>query len=230
MGGQKVLGRHVGVLQGPEDGGHPVLGCAHVEHHQARLAGDHAAQAGLRGQASQLLARHRRATVVGDGHLHADDLVDETDITLDIAGESLGGDPVVAGEHPGGQSLLLQGPDLEEQILQTPGDAVRPQQAHHGGDAVEGKVRQLQLRRPGGGALFTAAAGNVDMLVDEAGADDGALQIPDGDLRRVQPEAQIFPHGGDLVALDEDVPQAQVGRGIDVAVSPKCQHGAVLLI
>ena len=228
MRGEEAARRHLRVFHCPKQLLHPLLVAAHMDGDKARLAGNHAADAGLGPQTGQLLPGDRRAPMVGEGGLDADDLVHQRDIPLHVAGEGDGGDAVIAGEHPGGQPLLLQSPHLEQQVFQTAGYAVGAQQTHDGGDAVERKIGELKLGDAGGGALLSAASGGVDVDVDQTRAHRCALHVPHANRGSVGPQAEIPFHGGDHAAFDQNVPDPQVGGRVHITVFPKCQHVTLL--
>ena len=228
MRGEEAARRHLRVLHCPKQLLHPLLVAAHMDGDKARLAGNHAADAGLGPQTGQLLPGDRRAPMVGEGGLDADDLVHQRDIPLHVAGEGDGGDAVIAGEHPGGQPLLLQSPHLEQQVFQTAGYAVGAQQAHDGGDAVERKIGELKLGDAGSRALLSAASGGVDVDVDQTRAHRCALHVPHANRGSVGPQAEIPFHCGDHAAFDQNVPDPQVGGRVHITVFPKCQHETLL--
>ena len=73
-------------------------------------------------------------------------------------------------------------------------------------------------------ALFPAAACHMDMDVDEAGGDNGAMEIHDLHPVQALVAFNLFGHLHDLVSGQQDIPHPQVFGSVYIAVFQQFQH------
>ena len=212
------------MVQGVENRAQSSLSRTHVHGDKARCAAQQSGPTGRGGQRNQVLPRGVGAAVVGHRYLHADDGRDHHDILLHVAGDGGGRIAVGAGQAVGGDTLLRESPGLGHQILHAAGHAIGAQQAHHGGDAAGGERAQPGLRHPGGRALFSAAARDVDMQVDIAGNQELAGQVEHLHVREAVITVDPVVHAADFLPHDQEIFFAQGRRCVNPGVFQQFDH------
>jgi hypothetical protein len=139
------------VLEGAADEVEAAGAVAHVQVQDAGLAGDHAGDVGVGGDAQELVEGGLGGAVVGEGELaDADDRVDEDDVAADAAGEGGDRELVAAGVAVGGQALVAQAEGAGDEVGDGAGGAVGAEDADDGGDAGGGELGELDGWDAGG--------------------------------------------------------------------------------
>ena len=135
---------------------------------------------------------------------------------MNAPGNILGVHPVVAGEHVGRHSLLVEALHLGVEGFNGTGCTVGSEQTYHRGAAHR---HELVHRNFAGERRETALAPgtrHVHMLVDQSRSQNGALKV-DG-LKARKPHIQIRPHRGHAAARHQNVNDAQWFRAPDLGV------------
>lgn len=105
---------------------------------------------------------------------HTDACVQHEQVALNVPGQRAHGHSVRTHPVVRVEAIPTQGCDLGYEGLLAAAGAVGAQDAHRGGDAGGEELTELRLGAPGFGAQLATAAGDVGVVVDQAG-DDGAL-------------------------------------------------------
>ena len=167
VGRADVLNRHALLdafkehIEGPDD-----VSEVNVQH--AEFARDHGAHADLRQEPHHFGLRRETRAMVAHGDLDAEHFGDEIQVVAHAACERRGRESVVAGVHPGRDTLGLQGADFTQQVGHRAARTVGARDAHHARGAAFDELGQNQLGRAGLGAAFAAAARDVNVLIDKA--------------------------------------------------------------
>ena len=221
---QEGIQRHLGFLGRAEQLGKPFAAVAHVEGQQSGLAAQHAAPAHCRGQAQQFFISDFGTAMVGKGNFCADHAINQHEIPFHAAAQRRGGIAVGAGEHPAVNAFFRQGADLGIKRFQAARHAVRAQQTDQCRDPGGGKIRQPGFRRTGGKAIFSAAARDMDVQINETGGKNLCLRINHAQGREGLRNGAARSDERDLSAFQQQILQPQVFRGVDICVFNQCQH------
>ena len=124
---------------------------------------------------------------------------------------------VSAGGHIGGDALFVQSHGLGVEIFHGPGLAVGAQNAQDGGDTAPDQLGEPDLGGPGVEAALAAAAGDVDMLVDDAG--NQGLSCPVDHLAGNISHIDVLGDALDLLPADQHIPPPQIFGIINFRVS-----------
>ncbi len=162
--------------------------------------------------------------MVGNGDLHAHDLIDERHVAHHVARKGGRGIAVIARKHQRRDARCFERTRFEQQVLEAAGNAIRPQKAEHGGDAVLGKIRKLKFRYAGAGPILPASARHMHMQIHKARAYGHALKIERFNAGHRFPIGKILLYEADLRADDKNVPPAKVRRRIHIAIFPELDH------
>ena len=168
MGGSEMIGRNVCGADNFHDRLDALGRRAGVDMQHAGLTGQQPRHPDVGYQPDDLLPGGVRAAVIGNRQLAAQHLLDVHNVPHDRTGQSRRRILVGAGQTEGGDSFVVQRLGLGHQTLHTAGHAVRPQHAHQGGHTGLHRVGQKQLRCSGMKAALSAAAGDMNMLIQEA--------------------------------------------------------------
>ena len=155
--------------------------------------------------------------MVAEGDLHAEDLGNEEEVVADGIGEKRRRAAVVGRVHPGGDAFGLKGADLGEKVWDGARRVVGAGDADDVGRAAGDEFGEHELGRARGRTAFTAAARDVDVLVDETRGHDGTTgvdRLEAGDGKALK----ALLHGDDPAACDEDVATAELFGGEDFGV------------
>ena len=132
------------------------------------FSADQSCRVGLGNQLFHLSSGGLGGAPVRQGRFCPDHLVYKKNIPPHGTGKSGGGHLKRTGEHPGRDSLLLQGTDLGVESLNIAGCAVGSVKAYHGGNPMGNNLGNLHLRRSAVIARLAARADHMDMLVHES--------------------------------------------------------------
>jgi hypothetical protein len=128
--------------------------------HDAGLAGDHAGDVGVGGDAQQLVEGRLRGAVVRERELaDAEDRVDINDVGAGRAGERDQRELVAAGVAVGVQALFTQAEGAGDEVADAAGGAVGAEDADDGGDAGGAQLGELERGDAGAAAGAGGEAG-----------------------------------------------------------------------
>ena len=178
----------------------------------------------------QFIERWLAGAVVADGQLaHADQAVDEDQVTAHAAGERGRRQVVAAGVAIRGQAFLAQRVDLRHQLAGAAGHVVGAQQPDHRGHPGQGVAREHRRRHPAGKPRLAAAAGDMHVAVDQARQQPAAFQVNDLRAERIRQSGRIAAHPEDLPAAEQQVLAAKGFGCEDVGVAEEGGgHGRIL--
>ena len=185
--------------------------------HEASLAREHARDADVGDDRADLLHRREGAAVIAQGDLDAEHFGNGEEFGLDGIRDRRDGVGVIARPHPARGAFLLEATHLGEEVLDRAGHAVRARDAEEGRHAGLDELGEDELGAAALPATFTAAARDVDVLVDETRGHDGAAgvdRLEAGDGKALK----ALLHGDDPAACDEDVATAELFGGEDFGV------------
>ncbi len=207
----------------------PAGAVAHVKVHDAGLSRHQPADVGVAGDPEQLVQRRLAGAVVADRQLaDAQDEVDQDHVAADAAGDRGRREVVAAGvalgaepfrDEPRAAVTSSAGVRTTSSVPSTPTAVVTP-------PAVS------RLRPRGGtrvcGPGLAAAAGEVDVAVDEAGNDAAALEVVLADAEVLGKLRDAGADPDDALAGHEQM-HAAAGCGVvELGVEEEVEHGEKL--
>ena len=126
--------------------------------------------------------------MVADRHLaDPDHRVHQRDVAADGAGEGAGGEVIPAGPAPGGEALRPETIGRAHHRARGPHRVVGAEEPDDRGDAAAGEALDREGRNAGAVARLAAAAGQVDVAVDQPRDDPAPLEVVlGGDLSQAK--------------------------------------------
>ena len=146
------------------------------------LAGDERRHADVGNQTDQLIAGGMAASVISNGELTANDLGDVENIVCHRACDGSGRICVGVRQAVGRDTLVVERLGFCQQQLRALGVAVGSEQTDECRHAGGNGLGKLEFRRPGFETALTAAADDVNVLVDETGNEHLASRVDHGQI------------------------------------------------
>ena len=160
--------------------------------------------------------------MIAHSDLAAQDLIDQNDIAAQIDGDMFAVCRIGAGIDPGRKAFFFQTAGFGQQIFHTAGHTVGTKQPDHCCSTCRGQLRQLDLRYAGSETAFTAAACNMDMLVNKTGSNFSSSGVENSAVTRQLADRRS--HMRDYTSGQQDILTACVGRSVNVGVFYECKH------
>jgi hypothetical protein len=161
-----------------------------------------------------------RIEVGGD----ADNSIDVHDVAPETACEGRRRQVVDDRIAPGGEALLFEASHRSHQIARCAREVVGAEQPDDRGDAVSGVATDPQRRYAAAGTGLAAAAGDVDVAVDQAGDQPAAADVDlvDDELLRYVGSRLTDPQ--DLAARHRHGPTAKRRWSVQIGVEKELNH------
>ena len=176
---------------------------ADVQMQLADLSGDECRHADVGNQTDQLLAGGVAGSVVRNGKLAADDLGDVKNIVCHGTGDGSWRICIGICQAVGRDALRVERFGLCQQQLGALGVAVGAKQTDKRRHAGGNRLGKLEFRRPGVEAALTAAADDMNMLVNEARNEHFARRVDHSQI--VAPRLDAVRDLKDLVKGDQNI-------------------------
>ena len=167
------------------------------------LAGDERRHTDVGNQTDQLIAGGMAASVISNGELTANDLGDVENIVCHRARDGSGRICVRIRQAVRRDTLVVERLGFCQQQLRALGVAVGAKQTDERRHAGGNGLGKLEFRRPGFEAALTAAADDVNVLVDETGNEHLARRVDHGQI--VAPRLDAVRDLKDLVIGQQNV-------------------------
>ena len=179
-------------------------------------------------EAEQLVERRLAGAVIADRQLaHAEHHVDEHDVEPDAAGGRHRRHVVAAGVAEGAQPFLGEPARHRHQLRRGAHRVVGAEHADRRGHAAGGEPAERERRDPGLRAGLAAAAGEVDVPVDQAGDDPAPAEVHFLDAERAVERRDVTPDPDHPLAGHQQV-AATLRRGVvQLRVPEQQQHRTV---
>ena len=146
------------------------------------LAGDERRHTDVGNQTDQLIAGGMAASVISNGELTANDLGDVENIVCHRACDGSGRICVGVRQTVRRDTLVVERLGFCQQQLRALGVAVGAKQTDERRHAGGNGLGKMEFRRPGFETSLTAAADDVNVLVDEAGNEHLARRVDHGQV------------------------------------------------
>ena len=164
---------------------------ARMDMKHADLPRDHPGEANVGEKMDEFILRRERTPMVAHGDLHTKALRHHEDVLGDFAAHRRGRVTVVARVHPGAHTLRSERANLGEKVLNRARDEVRPGNANDVRRSARDKLGENEFRRTRDRAAFSAAARDMDVLVEEARSEDLALRVDSFEARKANIEVLV---------------------------------------
>jgi len=196
------------------------LAATDVQVQHSRATREHPADLRLRGDAQELLlARLARAEVADRELPHPDHRFEVHEVTAQGAGQRPRRQVVAAGEAPRRDPLLAQRVHAGEERLHPPRLRVGAERPDYRGHSRRGVARERRLGHASRRSRFAAAAGRVDVAVDQAGDHSRAAEVEllDDELRGHRGRRLSDPEAP--LAADQKVSVPELLRRVDGGIA-----------
>ena len=181
------------------------------------LPGQHAGHADFREELEHLIRRREGRAVVAQGDLDAEAFRNREDVHLRASRDRRRGIGVVARPHPARSAFDREAAHLGKEILDRARHAVGARDAQEARNAALHEGGEVEFRAAARPAAFAAAAGNVDVLVDETrryGASGSVNRFHAGNVR-----VEAVIDGDDFSPGNKNVAMADMFRSVKIRVA-----------